>query len=160
MVDETAKPTIEPNISGKKTGRPRIKIDWDEFDKLCGLHCTLTEIASFFNCSEYTIERAVKREKKVTFAEHYKQKTALGRISLRRMQWKQAESGNTTMLIWLGKQELGQSDKSKSEITGADGGPVKQEIGTYDPITLRRILSSQAFIDFNTKIHDDIPDDL
>ena len=27
------------------------------------------------------------------------------------MQWKAAESGNVTMLIWLGKQVLGQSEQ-------------------------------------------------
>jgi hypothetical protein len=42
---------------------------------------------------------------------------AVGRMSLRRKQWKAAEDGNTTMLVWLGKQYLGQSDKS--EVTGA-----------------------------------------
>ena len=34
-----------------------------------------------------------------------------GKTSLRRMQWEKAQSGNTTMLIWLGKQMLGQKDK-------------------------------------------------
>lgn len=160
MVGETAKMTIEHDISGKKIGRPRIVIDWSDFNNLCGLHCTLTEIAGFFNCSEDTIERAVKREKKCTFADYYKQKTSLGKISLRRLQWQQAESGNTTMLIWLGKQELGQSDKSKAEITGANGGPVKQEIAPYyDSDTLRRILSSQAFIEYNEKIRDELGED-
>lgn len=34
-----------------------------------------------------------------------------GKASLRRMQFKTAESGNATMQIWLGKQYLGQKDK-------------------------------------------------
>ena len=29
------------------------------------------------------------------------------------MQWKSAEKGNVTMQIWLGKQNLGQSDKQE-----------------------------------------------
>ena len=32
-------------------------------------------------------------------------------MSLRRMQFEKAQTGNTTMLIWLGKQMLGQKDK-------------------------------------------------
>jgi hypothetical protein len=32
-------------------------------------------------------------------------------MSLRRMQWEKAQTGNTTMLIWLGKQMLGQKDR-------------------------------------------------
>ena len=34
-----------------------------------------------------------------------------GRMSLRRLQFEKAQTGNTTMLIWLGKQMLGQKDK-------------------------------------------------
>ena len=32
-------------------------------------------------------------------------------MSLRRMQFEKVQTGNTTMLIWLGKQMLGQKDK-------------------------------------------------
>lgn len=38
------------------------------------------------------------------------------------MQLKAAEGGNVTMLIWLGKQLLGQKDKS--ELTGKDDTPL------------------------------------
>ena len=33
------------------------------------------------------------------------------RLALKRAQWKSAMGGNVAMLIWLGKQDLGQSDK-------------------------------------------------
>lgn len=33
------------------------------------------------------------------------------RTSLRRMQWSKAKEGNVTMMIWLGKQVLGQKDR-------------------------------------------------
>jgi hypothetical protein len=46
-----------------------------------------------------------------------------GRASLRRRQFKAADDGNPTMLIWLGKQYLGQADKQ--EVTGKDGGPIQ-----------------------------------
>jgi hypothetical protein len=42
-----------------------------------------------------------------------------GKMSLRRHQWRALEEGNTTMLVWLGKQYLGQ--REKNEVTGADG---------------------------------------
>ena len=51
-----------------RTGRPTIKIDKDNFEKLCGLQCTLVEIAGFFNCSEDTIQRWCRRTYKMTFA--------------------------------------------------------------------------------------------
>lgn len=91
--------------------RPRKEINWDEFDKLCQLHATQTEIASWFAISVDTIDRAVKRTHGVGFAEYYAQKAAGGKISLRRQQWQMAMKGDKTMLIWLGKQHLEQSDK-------------------------------------------------
>jgi len=38
-------------------GRPKIKIDWEAFEKLCGLQCTQEEIASFFQCSADTSKK-------------------------------------------------------------------------------------------------------
>jgi hypothetical protein len=100
--------------------RPRKKIDWEQFDKLCGLQCTQVEIASWFDCSVDTIERAVKREKKTSFADYYDLKRGKGRISLRRRQWEVAMQGNVSMLIWLGKQYLGQSDQVFVDDSGSE----------------------------------------
>lgn len=41
-----------------------------------------------------------------------------GKRSLRRTQFKAALEGNPQLLIWLGKQYLGQSDKSEVEHSG------------------------------------------
>lgn len=92
-------------------GRPRKEIDWVEFEKLCSLHCTQIEIAEWFNVSVDTIDRAVTRNYGEKFAEVFKKKSGRGKISLRRQQYEVALKGNVTMLIWLGKQYLGQSDK-------------------------------------------------
>lgn len=94
-----------------KGGRPRVDIDWQQFDKLCNLQCTQIEIADWFDCSVDTIDRACKREKKKGFAEYYAQKRGKGRISLRRKQYEVAMAGNVSMLIWLGKQYLNQADQ-------------------------------------------------
>lgn len=101
-------------------GRPKIEIDWDEFNKLCNMQCTLVEIAGWFDCSEDTIERRVKEKYEITFAEHYKKKSAKGKISLRRKQTDIALNGNVTMLIWLGKQYLDQSDKREETLKTDD----------------------------------------
>lgn len=95
-----------------KTGRPKIEVDFAEIDKLCQIQCTGEEIASFFEISYDTLERRCKEQFKVSFAEYIKEKSAKGKSSLRRMQWKAAMNGNVTMLIWLGKQYLGQADKT------------------------------------------------
>lgn len=65
--------------------------------------CTVSEIAAVAGVSKDTIER--------NFAAQLALGRERGKRSLRRMQWKSAKSGNVKMLIWLGKQLLGQSDK-------------------------------------------------
>lgn len=89
--------------------RPRKEIDKKIFENLCGLQCTEEEIASAFNCSVDTVSRWCKRTYKESFAEVFKKKSAGGKISLRRAQFRLAET-NSTMAIFLGKQYLGQSD--------------------------------------------------
>ena len=91
------------------TGRPRKEIDKKIFENLCGLQCTLEEIAGVFDCSPDTIERWCKREYKATFAETYKKHSAKGKTSLRRIQFKLAEK-SAAMAIFLGKNYLGQKD--------------------------------------------------
>lgn len=97
-------------------GRPRIEIDKENFKKLCSLQCTLSEIASFFDCSEDTIERWCRRELKLSFADAFKKHSAAGKMSLRRWQFKMAEH-NVSMAIFLGKNWLGQTDKVEQTIT-------------------------------------------
>lgn len=93
-----------------RTGRPRKAINKEQFEKLCGLQCTLKEVASFFNCSEDTIENFCHREYKNTFSEVYNKYASIGKISLRRTQFKLAEK-SSAMAIWLGKQILNQEDR-------------------------------------------------
>lgn len=111
-------------IEKKKTGRPRIDINWDEFEKLCGMHCTQAEIADWFRCDVVTIENRCKVQYGKTFYNVYQEKKGKGNISLRRKQWQIALGGNVTMLIWLGKQYLDQKDARRTELTGADGKPL------------------------------------
>ena len=90
-------------------GRPRKEIDKKEFEKLCGLQCTVEEIAAWFECSVDTIERWCEREYGQNFADVFSEKRSYGKISLRRTQWQLAEK-NATMAIFLGKNYLGQRD--------------------------------------------------
>lgn len=99
----------------KKMGRPVIEIDYGQFEQLCGIQCTLPEIAGVLKCSEDTVERRIKEHYGETFAETYKKHSASGLMSLRRHQFRMAES-NPTMAIWLGKQYLGQSDKTELKL--------------------------------------------
>lgn len=106
-------------IMAKKMGRPRKDINKEQFEKLCGLQCTEVEIASFFDCSVDTIEKFCKREYKETFTEVFNKKRNLGKMSLRRTQWKLAEK-YPTMAIFLGKQYLDQKDKIEATVAEID----------------------------------------
>lgn len=97
------------------------KIDKNTFEKLCGMWCTLIEIADFFGVSEDTVERWCKETYEDTFAEVYKRRSSQGNISLRRWQLKSAEKGNVTMQIWLGKQHLGQKEKVEVDTEKSNG---------------------------------------
>lgn len=110
-------------------GRPRKNIDKEQFEKLCFLHCTLEEIAGYFDCSQDTIRNFCKREYKEPFFEVYKKKSAGGNISLRRWQYQLAEKGNATMLIWLGRQVLGQTENPTEHIEAEDSDAYLSEAG-------------------------------
>lgn len=92
-------------------GRPKITINWDLFDEMAIDLCTKAEIAQAMGCSPDTLERAIKREFKTNFADHWGSKITPTKRQLRRKQIELALSGHPGMLIWLGKQYLGQADQ-------------------------------------------------
>ena len=95
-----------------RRGRPRKEIDKKTFENLCALQSTLTEICAVFECDNKTLETWCKREYGINFSEVFKKKRCRGFISLRRAQFQKAvEDRNPAMLIFLGKNWLGQSDK-------------------------------------------------
>ena len=89
------------------------------FESLCSIQCTKDEICAVLDIDEKTLTRLCKKHYSKSFSDVFKQKRKLGKSSLRRSQWKVAQDGNPTMLVWLGKQYLGQSDKNdvKSDVS-------------------------------------------
>ena len=85
-------------------GRPKKEIDYEMVGKLATIQCTQDEIAEILDISTRTLQRDLE------FCRVYKKNTEVGRMSLRRFQWRSAEKGNTSMLIWLGKQYLEQKE--------------------------------------------------
>jgi len=99
-------------------GRPKIEIDFAIVDKLCSIQCTGEEISSVLNIDYDTLQRSVKDKFGISFADYIAKKKQGGRASLRRMQWKAAENGNSALLCFLGKNYLGQSDKQEIQHSG------------------------------------------
>lgn len=103
-----------------KGGRPRKEIDLNELEKLCKLQATASECCSWFGVDDNTLDRRIKEAGWAGFGEFYKKHSQDGLISLRRAQLQAAvEDRNPTMLVWMGKQLLGQKDKVENELTGS-----------------------------------------
>ena len=91
-------------------GRPLIPIDEGQVRVLASIGCPLAEMASVLGCSQDTLERR--------FADVIETGRSEGKRSLRRKQFELAMKGDRTMLIWLGKQLLGQRDEQRLEHAG------------------------------------------
>ena len=85
-------------------------IKWEDFDKLCAIQCTGEEIAAFFHIDYDTLNAICRREQGKSFSDYFAQKRQSGKISLRLRQFQAAQEGNPTMMVWLGKNWLGQQD--------------------------------------------------
>lgn len=103
-------------------GRPAIVIPYEQVRKLARLQCTQQEIADYLDISVDTLQRDERA------MELYRRGMNHGRMSVRRAQYRAMLQGNQTMLVWLGKQYLGQRDSH--ELTGAGGAPLIPEITT------------------------------
>lgn len=95
----------------------QIPLNLNELEKLGTLQVTHIELAAWYSISKRTIENRFDSPKRyefqgksMTFREIFERGQAKGRMTLRRKQMQLAESGHCTMLIWLGKNILGQRD--------------------------------------------------
>lgn len=84
-------------------------IDWDFVKKLCGIQCTIREIASMCDVNVATLYKACDEVFGVRCGEKFEEWRQAGNCSLRRSQWELAKS-NASMAIFLGKQYLNQTD--------------------------------------------------
>jgi hypothetical protein len=103
-------------------GRPRLQFDLRQVEDLGRIQSTHAELAAVLGVSLDTVKRRLKDDPE--FCTAYEKGLEHGKSSLRRIQWKGALGGNTTMQIWLGKQYLEQSDRRSFEHTGKGGGPI------------------------------------
>lgn len=100
------------HLGFSKGGTKPTELSVDLIKDLATIHCTMEEIASILGTSVDTLERR--------YADIIKEAKANGKSSLRRLQWHAAQAGNTTMLIWLGKQLLNQREKSEETIVSTN----------------------------------------
>lgn len=125
----------EKGLDVSRIGRPPKLVESDALIKqLIGLRvidCTLREGAAALFVSENTLRDFLEANPRC--AEAWNTGAELGKLSLRRMQWKSAKAGNHRMQVWLGKQRLGQADKVDHRLAGHNGGPIQTIGGEMTP---------------------------
>lgn len=114
---------------------PRKKLAWSDgqvetFKRLCSIMCTRDEICTVMGCTSDELEKLVDkhlredvsggRSSRITFDDAWGKYSSDGKVSLRRMQFDLAAAGDRAMLVWLGKQYLGQSDPKPNQKSGSE----------------------------------------
>lgn len=104
--------------------RPAKPINWDTVDHYLTSGCLGTEIAAMLDVHPDTLYERCIRENGMTFTAYSSSKRSRGDAIIRDKQYRLAEEGDKTMLVWLGKQRLGQSEdpqkyKHDKKIVGA-----------------------------------------
>ena len=86
----------------------------EDLEKLALLSHSIEEVAAVFDVAKRTVQRYLKKR---DYADAFERGKGKRRVSLKRAQYQLAMKGNCTMLIWLGKNELGQSDEPEMQGT-------------------------------------------
>jgi hypothetical protein len=109
-----------------KERKNSVNINPEQIVALAALQCSMDDIAAFFGCAKSTIH--------LRFHAEYDRGREKGKMTLRQKQYQlamgtpavpgtkelpgiPAVAPNVTMLIWLGKQWLGQVERSQVEVS-------------------------------------------
>lgn len=120
MGEKSGKPGPDPGCGG----RPRKPLDEEVMKRAASIGCNNDEIAALLGFTRPGFDCRLEREPDLALACETARNT--GRATLRRLQWQQASAGNPTMLIWLGKNMLSQTDRT--EVAGPGGGAILIQI--------------------------------
>ena len=116
MQTEKGESTAVAKRGPKGASKPLTDKDFKKLLNMVRIQCTMEECCSVLEMSDTTLNRRLKEMEYNNFEDFYKRHNDEGKMSLRRMQWQAAEKGNSTMLVWLGKQHLNQKDKTETKI--------------------------------------------
>jgi hypothetical protein len=110
---------------------PRVYIDMDldQVERAASIGCSYEEIAVIVGMARSTFYQRLADNPDIK--DLIDQGKARGKSTLRRLQWQRAQGGSDTMLIWLGKNVLGQTDRT--EISGNKEAPLAHSYSWADP---------------------------
>lgn len=95
--------------------RKRYPINWDEVDKFLMAGASGVQISAVIGITHETLYERCLKEKKVPFSTYSLEKRQKGNSMLLGKQYQVAMQGNTTMLVWLGKQRLEQKEPKEKD---------------------------------------------
>lgn len=114
-------------------GRNPKEFDKKMFESFCSLQCTESEICGQFDTTDKTLNAWCERTYGMDFSECFKKYSSPGKISLRRAQYRLAvEKLNPTMLIWLGRQWLGQTENNSVQLSVTEADPLSLAFESFE----------------------------
>lgn len=99
----------------KAQGRPKIELDWNLINGVLQFGARLLDCSELCKVSDDVIQSRIKEEFGITFTEYRNRKMSSMRMKLLQKQFDVAMQGNIAMLIFLGKNHLGQADKIENK---------------------------------------------
>lgn len=97
----------------EQRGRPQAFIDWKIVDELLEAGCPGTEIADSIGINQNTLYDRCNTDNGITFSHYSQLKSAKGEHKIRQKQYQKAIDGDNTLLIWLGKVRLKQTENQQ-----------------------------------------------
>ena len=93
-----------------RAGRPEIEIDMKIVDDLLVQGANGAQIAAYLGVNDETLYHRIENNFNMNFSDYAAKKRSKGDSILHAAQFKKAARGDNTMLVWLGKNRLGQRD--------------------------------------------------
>jgi hypothetical protein len=86
-------------MTEENIGRPKTSIDLEELIEIASFYPSLDEISNWFNCSNDTIERTIKKHFNITFAEFRHKYSGKTRLAIKRKAISKALNENNDKLL-------------------------------------------------------------
>ena len=127
-------PRARPGRHRRRPGRHPKPINWWFVSKAFQANATVEEVAAAVGLTTQHLRRRIRSDIDAEPAAEIERMRQVGRMELRMIQHATAlnGAGSVQMLIWLGKQRLGQSDQAKRSDAG--GSFLVITTGKMDPV--------------------------
>lgn len=112
---------MSENDEKRGQGRPSAVIDWNKVEQMIILGANGVQVAASLGIHPDTLYLRCQSDLNTVFSVYYHEKREKGNLQLHATQFEVAvKTKNPSMLIWLGKQRLGQKDKDEESVTNPE----------------------------------------